>query len=118
MREFNVKSYHTVFVDDYKEGEGEQVNYYPLDATITAETAKDAVIEYFAEHLYYSFDYGRAELSECGCFIQWGNLVDADNSEASESQIERWKKGEEKLYSNRIEVSAQLMMPVDFNDLP
>lgn len=118
MRNFNIKSYHTIFVDDYKEGEGEQVNYYTLDAVIGAETAKQAVTEYFAEHLNYQFDIDKSELSECGKYIQWSVLVDADNAEAIQNEIDLWKNGTIKLYANRIEVSAELMMQVDFNDLP
>jgi hypothetical protein len=100
MATFIIKSYHSVSIDNYNEGELETVNNYNLSTEIDAENYKQAIEKYFAETLYYELDFDAVDVVEN--MLIYDVLVDAENSEASESQIENWKNDEITLYNNHI----------------
>lgn len=107
MKTFKIDSFHSVFIDDYKEGEGENVNNYTQTAEVKAETVNEAIELYFKRTLFYSFDFKNAYIDdENSKVLHYSNLVDEDNSEASESQIERWKQNKLTLYSNTIQIEV------------
>ena len=97
-KKYYIKSNHSVFIDDYKEGEGKQVNDYNLSAIISAETPKEAIIKYFDKNLYFSFDIKYIDNDNEGAFY-YSNLVDEDNIEANEYEKNLWKEGKKTLYS-------------------
>lgn len=115
MKQFKVTTYHTVHIDSYEQGEGKQVNFYELVSEIKAETIREAIEEHFKNTVYLPFEFDRAEVNEDKTVMFWSNLVDADNSEPNTSEIEAWKKGEEELYSNNIDVLVSEIMPLKFD---
>lgn len=72
------------------------MNAWDAKELVEAETALDAVKKAF-ERLYFSFD-PECTIFDDGCLF-YSNMVDIDNIEATESEIEKWKNGELKLYS-------------------
>jgi hypothetical protein len=88
-----------VFEDDYNEGEGEQVNSFSEKVNKSFASGEE-LLKYISKNVlykdvkkeYYSImdDDGR---------IVTSILVDENNSAASENEIEKWKKGDKKLYS-------------------
>jgi len=108
MRNFKIISNHTVSVDNYNEGEQENVNNYSLNATIKAENPRKAIELYFENELFYKFNFENSFIpheeedeAEENILI-YDVLVDFDNEEASERRINSWKKGKETLYNNNI----------------
>ena len=107
MKTFKIISHHNVFIDSYEEGEGEEVNYYTEKAEVKAETVNEAIQQYFDETLCYSFDFKHAAIDEeNNNVLYYSNLVDAENCEASESEIEKWKQNNLTLYSNTIQIEV------------
>lgn len=102
MKKFQINSIHTVYVDDFKTGEGDFVNGYTMEATIKAETPMDALKSYFKNELYYNFKDG--DLTVDGDYIDYSILVDTDNAEATPQEIESWKEGKITLYANNISI--------------
>jgi hypothetical protein len=103
-KEYYIKSNHSVFIDDYEQGEGKQVNEYNLKAIIKAQNVKEALIKYFDKKLYFSFDIKFIHDNDEGGFY-YSNLVDEENSEATESEVNQWKEGKKTLYSNNTYLS-------------
>lgn len=102
QNKYFIKSLHTIHEDDYNEGEGKYINEYNLDAFITAETPKDAIIKYFDTQLYLSFDINNSYEEEG--ILHYSNLVDEDNTEPTDHQINLWKQGKEIIYVNYTQI--------------
>jgi hypothetical protein len=116
MKKYLIKSSHNVYVDDYTEGELDWVNCYTLEACITAPNIQSAIQEYIENHLYYKFDYrGFYEDDESTNEGHYNVLVDEANEEANEYEIELWKAGKRKLYSNQIRLEFYKITPVNIN---
>jgi hypothetical protein len=115
-----------VHEDDYEEGEGKLVNAYTVDWLKNPIVKADDLLEYLYDKVYlsrYPQDYA---IDDDG-IIHTSRLEDADGSEASESEIEKWKKGEMKLYSAHysiiVEAVGQTRIPSqselhDVTDIP
>lgn len=101
---YKIISFHSVYVDNYEEGEQENVNNYTLEREIKAETPKQAIEKYFEDFLYYDFNFSDSLIDEEENILNYSVLVDAENVEASDSMKELWKKGQVKLYSNNIQL--------------
>jgi hypothetical protein len=109
MKKFIISSTHEVYKDDYNEGETDYVNGYSLKSKIiNSETTKEAIQKYFEDELYYKFNVDYAyidheeDIDASKNTLHYSVLVDNENSEASEYEIELWKKGELELYANNI----------------
>jgi hypothetical protein len=108
MKKFIISSTHEIFKDSYTEGETDYVNSYSLKSEINSETTREAIQKYFEDELYYkfNFDYARINHEELNNepknTLHYSVLVDNENSEASEAEIELWKKDKLDLYSNNI----------------
>jgi hypothetical protein len=87
-----------VYEDDYEEGEGKNVNSYTVDWLKNPIVKADNLLEYLYDNLYLS-RYAQDYTIDDDGFIHTSRLEDADGNKASESEIEKWKKGEMKLYS-------------------
>jgi hypothetical protein len=116
MNEYLIKSSHNVYVDDYTEGELEWVNYYTIESTIMTPDVQSAIQAYIEHHLYYKFDSkGFCEDDESINVGHYSVLVNEHNDEAEESEIELWKNGKLKLYSNNIRLKIYEITPVNIN---
>jgi hypothetical protein len=115
MKTFKVTTYHTVYIDNFEQGEGKQVNFYTIDSEQKAETIRQATEQHFNNTVYLPFEFDKADKNEDNTVMYWSNLVDADNNEPNKSEIEAWKKGEEELYSNNIEIMISEIVPLKFD---
>lgn len=106
MARYYIESIHFVHEDDFQEGEGEQVNSYDLNTFINADSVNDAIQKYIEDYLGFSFSWDNVENSEDNSVLDYYELVDNDNIKASTSEIEKWKFGELKLYSNQYVLRA------------
>ena len=107
MKTFKIYSAHDVYIDDYEQGELDRVNGYTVANEIEANDVWEAIEKYFETTLYYDFKKGNASKSdEVENELHYSVLVDVENLEASENQIEKWKQGKEKLYSNNITITV------------
>ena len=104
MKNYLVKSYHTVYEDSFENGEGEQTNSYFLKEEMTAENPKEAAKQFIENSLFYKFSEEYFEPLD-GEF-HYSTLVEAEKYEATESEIEQWKKEEKKLYANQYNIEV------------
>ena len=109
MKKFIISSTHEVYKDDYNDGETDYVNGYSLKSKIiNSETTKEAIQKYFEDELYYKFNVDYAyidheeDIDASKNTLNYSVLVDNENSEASEEEIELWKKDKLELYANNI----------------
>ena len=100
MKKYFITSQHDVCIDSYKDGELENVNYYSIDSFISAENAKKAIDLYFENVLFYDFSFENADFEDG--ILYYSVLVDAENIQATFKDIQVWRMGKKKLYSNNI----------------
>ena len=120
MKTYFIESIHFVYVDNYNEGEQEQKNCYEQKAMIKAENPREAIKQYFETQLYFSFNIADAairheeegEEADNINKLDYSNLVDEENSEATENEREQWKQGKKVLYSNNTVLSIFEVQPV------
>ena len=107
MKTFKIRSAHDIYIDDYEQGELDRVNGYTVTNEVEANDVWEAIEKYFETTLYYDFKKDNSSKSdEVENELHYSVLVDVENLEASENQIEKWKQGEEKLYSNNITITV------------
>jgi hypothetical protein len=123
MKTYIINSEHLIFLDSYENGETEQLNFYTQKDTVKANTPREAIQLYFEKTLCYSFNFENAyiyipqeeekkEIEYKGNTLLYSILVDADNCEASESEINQWKEDKKLLYSNNIYLTIFEAVPV------
>jgi hypothetical protein len=115
MRNFQIVSDHTVYVDSFKDGELENVNNYDIKANVKALSPIEAIEEYFKNTLYYDFnkDYMQEDEEEKNENKVWYSvLVDEENTQATETQKKEWKRGKKTLYANYITLFVHEVVPV------
>ena len=113
LNTYKVTSLHDVSIDSYTEGETGYVNFYELSSEIKAESWKDAIKKYFNEHLCFNFDIEHSYIDEDANNLHYSNLVNADNIEASESEIKAWKENKLTLYSNNTFTTVEQIITID-----
>ena len=88
----------SVYEDDFEKGEGANVNNWNKKENITFDSAED-LLKYLTTKVIYK-DLAKADFTafEDGR-ITTSVTVDVNNYPASDSEIEKWKKGEMALYS-------------------
>ena len=102
MKTFKIESSHSVYMDDYEQGEGAQVNSYEMDGIIKAETPVQAIEKYMETVVGYDFDITDSLIEDNTVF--YSALVDGSNIEASDSQKESWKQGKCILYTDQFSI--------------
>lgn len=120
MKTYFIESIHFVYVDNYNEGEQEQKNCYDQKAMIKAENPRQAIEKYFETQLFFSFNFESAavrheeegEEADNINKLDYSNLVDEENSEATENEREQWKQGKKVLYSNNTVLSIYEVQPI------
>lgn len=116
MKNYIVKSFHEVFVDDYNEGELNHVNGYELSDEVQADTVHGAVTKYLQDNLGYNLDFKNCEVNpDDKANLQTYCLVDVDNMQPSNEDIELWKQGKATLYANYIDMFIYEVSKVVFN---
>jgi hypothetical protein len=114
MRTFKVTTSHNVFIDDYENGEGKQVNFYQQTSEQNAESVKTAIENHFKNVIYLPFNFNETDTNEDKTVMYWNALVDENNEQPHEGDIERWKKGTRDLYSNNIDIEVKELINVTF----
>lgn len=96
MKTYRVFVNHTVTVDDFEQGELETVNGYTTDEVYQARNPIDAIKAHF-NYLGLSFNLKHSDIDHEGDLYH-SNTVDSDNEEASNSDLDLWRKGKLTLY--------------------
>jgi hypothetical protein len=94
-----IKTYFEVFEDDYNEGEGKHVNSWSHQSEHDA--IESALQQHFGQ-LGLSYDVNHIHEDDGDRYYSW--TVDEDCCEATEKEIEQWKRGEIKLYSQHANI--------------
>lgn len=100
MNKYFVQSFHTVYVDNYEQGEQEQVNYWKCEKLISSESPINALRKYYETETAKDFSLDNLFINDE--IIHDSFLVDVDNYPATEKQIEQWKNNEINLYSENV----------------
>lgn len=99
VKRFKVEICTDVYVDDYKQGELDRVNWYSNETEVQASRPLEAV-EKALYKIGFSFNEKHAEFEDDNiCY--YSNLVDNDNFEIAktDSLYKEWQKGKKTLYS-------------------
>lgn len=97
MKHYLVNSHHRITIDDFNDGEKEEVNCYNLENKVKAKNPEEAVLNYINENLYVeNTDFEKDEY--CGWYLD--NLVDADNMIPSQEDRNLWAEGKKTLYND------------------
>jgi len=120
MKTYYIKCGVNVSIDDWNEGQGENVNYWDLKATVGAETPIEAIKTFFDKNLYWSFDEKQAyieplELGE-NC-LEYSNYVDENNLELSENSqaMQDFRAGTRKVFVADSLIKIFEIVPVAIN---
>lgn len=100
MKTYYITTEHTIYKDNFIEGEQEQVNFFKNKQLITAIDARTAIKQYFEGFLYYSIDFTYAEIDNNKLY--YSVQVNNDNEAPSQEEIELWKQNQMDLYVDNI----------------
>ena len=114
MNKYTVLSSHDVYEDSYTEGEGTWVKGYDLGMKVSAKDPMEAVAKFYDKQLGKEFDPTIVNIEDGGIYDSF--LVDVENLEATENQIEKWKRGEIMLYANSFRVIVQSIEVLDLEE--
>ena len=107
MKTFKIHSAHDIYINDYEQGELDRVNGYTVTNEVEANDVWEAIEKYFETTLYYDFRKDNASKSdEVENELHYSVLVDVENLEASEKDVQLWKRNLKKLYSNNITITV------------
>ena len=110
MKVYKVASQHNVYIDNFENGEERHVNSYMLSSEIEAENWKSAIQQYFNEFLCFDFDIEYSHKDEEENILHYSNLVDVDNTEATQRQISLWKENKLTLYANHSMLTVEQLI--------
>lgn len=114
---FNVNA--TIYEDSYKEGQGDQVNFWQVNELIEAPTLDLAIEKLFETKLYFSYKKELRDLNDNNDgiknILEYSNLVDEDNNEivADSKQYQAWQEGKAVLYACDLSIEIFELNPVD-----
>lgn len=94
-----IKTYFDVYEDDYNNGEGKHVNSW--DYQSEHDAIESALQQHFGK-LGLSYDANLSLEDDGNRWYSW--TVDEDCCEATDEEIEQWKRGEIKLYSQHASI--------------
>jgi hypothetical protein len=106
--------YVDVYEDSYEEGEGQNVNSYSRNELVGKILNPKDLIKFLNDELYTSDDPSDYSIMDGAIFTS--QLVDVDGSKASQSEIERWKKGDFELFSESIRIAISVVYPTETTD--
>ena len=122
MKQFYFNINATIYIDSYKEGQGDQVNSWQNQELIKAETIDSAIEKLFETKLYFSYKKEFAQVNDCNDSInnilEYSNSVDNDNSEVLESdkKFQDWKAGKIILYACDLSIEIFELNAVDLTE--
>ena len=102
METFLIECSHNIYVDNYENGELDNVNNFDTDGKYSAGSVYEAI----EKHLYslgYDFNKDFCQLDEEQTnVVFYSVLVDVENYQASSYDILSWKENKLNLYSNNM----------------
>jgi hypothetical protein len=113
MKTFLIKCEHNIYIDNYEQGEGENVNNFDTKGTFKAENATEAISKHLSS-LGYSFNPKYMQVDEEDGQknkVWYSVMVDAEDFEASESQKTNWRKNKLILYSANLTIYVYEIIP-------
>lgn len=111
MKTFVITSAHDVFEGVYDEGQQDQhINGYELKETVKADNWEEAVNTFFKK-IGFNLDIKNCEVEDNA--LQTSCLVDAYNLQPTDKEVEQWKEGKIKLYSNLITIWVHELVQVE-----
>jgi hypothetical protein len=122
MKQFYFNVNATIYKDDYKEGQGDQVNSWQNQELIKAENLTLAIEKLFETKLYFTYKKEFAQVNDCNDSInnilEYCNMVDNDNCEVLESdkKYQDWKAGKIELYSCDLSIEIFELNAVDLTE--
>jgi len=121
-----IKSFTDVCIDDYTEGEGEEVNGWGNDNVIFHTEPENlstelltSLTDYIEDVLFISLNK-RNSIKEALAnyddseYFYMSKFVDEDNCEPSELDIKQWKEGNTTLYVQNIRINIE----INGNEIP
>lgn len=112
MKKFKITTYHQIFEDDFEHGELGYINSFDLNSEQESVDIVEAIILHFKS---FGYEISKNNLELYDDILCTDVLVDADNLQASQPEIDLWKKGEIKLYNDYVHVTAFELLEVDFS---
>jgi len=107
---FLIESTHEVYEDSFTDGEGALFSSYKKNQVIYAESIDIALVTYYRASLSYTLRVDLLYYEE-DCFID-STLVDEDLRELDDDEIEEWRNGELKAYSDSFKVTIHTIEKV------
>ena len=112
MKQFMIIASHDMYEDSYSDGEGRFVDSYTREPQIVkAPTAQEAVAMFVQSYIGdillqdINFEFEDAYVSR---------LIDRDGSDATASEIEKWKENKMDLYSDNVTMKVYEINKVTF----
>ena len=103
-----ITSTHEVFLDSYKDGYLDNVNFYTHESR-HKELNNEAIADHFAQ---LGFSYNNEDMYKDEDRVYYSWLVNSNDEEASESERQQWMKDKLKLYQNNASVTFQQLIDV------
>lgn len=102
-----IKIYVDVYEDDYEQGQGKNVNSYKVNWLNDPQVKASDLVKYLSEELYLSENPNDYVITD-DVIIHTDQLQDEDGIHVNdEATLERWKKGEEKLYNAHYTIAIE-----------
>lgn len=116
MKKYYVKAGVEIYVDNFNEGEGEQVNYWDANSFIEAESPMEAVKTFFEKILFFSFEEENAHIDDelNGVnVLQYSNYVDAENCElaADSKEMAEFAEGKRTVFVANSHIEIFELLP-------
>lgn len=121
MKTYLIKNSVEVYKVNYKEGEGDYVDFWSHSAQVCAETPMTAIEQFFKKELGLSFDEKLAHVDDLNGanVLLYSHCVDEENEEidsASQAFVD-FKAGKRDLYSANSQVEAFELVPIGLPNL-
>lgn len=100
MKTYYITTEHTVYKDNFIEGEQECVNFFKNKQLITAPDPRTAIKQYFESFLHYNIDFSLADINNN--ILYYSVQVNNDNEVPNNKEIELWKEGKIDLFNDNI----------------
>lgn len=113
QKSYLVESTHDVYEDDYLNGELDHANFYVRSKIMAADSPMEAIKKYYKTELHREFIVENTEIYETTLLDS--ATVDEDCMNASPLEIEMWKKGELKLYTEHVSIRVKQLIEIDLS---
>lgn len=114
MNKYYILSIHDIYEDNYENGEGIYCNGWTQQKIVKAKNLDQALNIYFSNEIY--LDYKKIDFEIDFNKIYISELCNEKNFWASVTEIEKWQKGEIKLYIQHVVIKVEIMQEVNIEE--